>query len=387
MNPRNTLVSIPIADTLNNGGKGVWLGRAYGGWVFLDRDLACNQPSGSEYLFVRASDWTMYWENSASWKVDSAYVYYARALAGLQGEERSIGIATVETLCGEYLAKAPALRQEMQLLINDRRRKREEVLAIARAKWEEEERIALEHARAAAEEANRLRQEKRIERLKSKMIEAQQRDLLGIEAFIREQGVRYLYHFTRTANLDGISANGVLPRVEIPDGFPWNDAFRYDGFPEAVCLSAGYINYKMFWYCHYQNPDVTNWALLAISPKILTDMPCLFFSTNAANGRFHHLGDEGLASQMGLKGLRSMYFDEPKGLRSERGLKAHWTTDPQAEILAFGRIPASRIAAVALMRQNPQLEQTLRSLQPHLRVGTAPELFEKRDDYKHWQTG
>ncbi len=381
-------VFVPVADALNNDGKGVWLGRNRVGWVFLDRTLSFNQPSDSEYLYVRASDWTTYWNDVASsWKGEWAYVYYAKYLSDIPGDARATGVATVEALCVEYLLRAPVLRHEMQQLINSRRRKKEESLAIASAEREEEGRISLEQARAAAEKANKLRQEKRIERLKSMMLEAQQRDSLGIKTFIRERGVRYLYHFTRTANLDGIAAHGVLPRAEIPEGFPWNDAYRFDGFPEATCLSAGFINYKMFWYCHYQNPDVSNWALVAISPEILTDMPCLFFSTNAANGRFRHLGDEGLASgsHMGLKGLCGMYFDEPKGLRSERGLKAHWTTDPQAEILAFGRIPASRIAAVVLLRQNLQLEQSLRSLQPRWRVGAAPELFEKRDDYKHWQ--
>lgn len=376
-----------MADDLNKGGRGVWLGRNNLGWVFLDRTLSCNQPSGTEYLFVRASDWTTFWSDAASWKDGGTFAYYAMYLSSLRDDAKVTAIAAVEALCAEYLARAPDLRHKMQQLINEKRRKQREDFAALKAEQEERARIFLEERRADAEIADKLRHEKRIERLKSLMLEAQQRDCAKIKTFVRERGVRHLFHFTRITNLNGIAAHGVLPRFEIPDGFSANDAYRFDGYREAICLSAGYINYKMFWYCYYQNQDVPNWALVAISPEILQDTPCLFFSTNAANGRFRNLSDEALASHMGFNGISNMYFDEPAGLRAERNLKGYWTTDPQAEILAFGRIPANRVEVVALLRPDHHIEQKLRSLQPGWRVDTNPGLFEKRHDYKLWQGG
>ena len=384
----NKTIKVPVANELNNNGKGVWLGRNSLGWVFLDRTASCNQPTGTEYLFVKASDWSLYWEDASRWKNNSSYLFYSQHIASIPDSSRTEAIDTVEALCAEYVARSEQLRHEMSEQLHIKKCKHEEALAADRS---EQENLICK----TIEDLNRPNHQERdligltcpknrIENLKTLMLETQKQDAAKISALIKDRNIKYLLHFTRIANLEGIANHGLLPRSELPPGYPWNDDYRYDNFRDAICLSVGFFNYKMFWYC-LKNSDAPNWALLEISLDIFNDTPCLFYPTNAANKRFRYYDDAALKSHMGFTGLSSMYYDEPHGTRTDRELLDFWATDPQAEILAFGKIPVQRIAAVYLFHPNIQTELKLRELQPKWHVVSHKDMFEKRSDYKHWQ--
>jgi len=242
-----------------------------------------------------------------------------------------------------------------------------------------------EEAKRAAIEEERRRAE-RVRALAGRMSRRQARDAQAVAELIDERRIPFLAHFTCVENLAGIAERGIVPRNLLPPGFLHNDAMRLDGFPEASSLSVGFPNYLMFYRYRCLNPEA-NWAVALVSTGILAELPCLFFPTNAANGRFRDADDESLERRMGLEGLSSMFFDEPPGLREERGLPARATTDPQAEVLVFAAVSPARIGAVCLLRPDPDAAAMLKSGLPHARVSVSGKLFEPRADFRFWPAG
>jgi hypothetical protein len=68
-----------------------------------------------------------------------------------------------------------------------------------------------------------------------------------VQEYVAEREIDCLVHFTRASNLDSILQRGLLPRdILMVEGYnDFNDQYRHDG-TNAVCLSIGFPNYKMF---------------------------------------------------------------------------------------------------------------------------------------------
>ena len=225
-----------------------------------------------------------------------------------------------------------------------------------------------------------------IATLRSNMICRQNTEKNGIRNLITERNIPYLVHFTRIENLGSILENGIAPRASLVSGFHFNDEMRLDRFPESTSLSISFPNWKMFYYCRCAERNRgANWVVLAISTEILIAHPCLFFPTNAANRRFQDDGHEAFSARMGLTGLNSMFPDDPPGMREARGLPDKTTTDPQAEILVFDRVPPEQIGAISLMRSDANTEALINRQMPTLRLNVGGKLFDPRADYKFWQ--
>lgn len=239
-------------------------------------------------------------------------------------------------------------------------------------------------AKRTAAEAERLRGE-RVRRLVLRMRHRQAGDLSEIRRLVAEREIQFLVHFTRTENLAGIVEHGIMPRAILTQEFHPNDAMRLDGFPEASSLSLGFPNYLMFYRyrCIYPN---ANWAVIFLPTDVLVDVPCLFFPTNAANGKFRNANDDAIEHKMGVEGLAALFSDQPPGVREERGLPARASTDPQAEVLAFSTIAPERIRAVRLLRHDPDTAALLRGRLPLAKVAVGGKHFERRADYRFWQT-
>lgn len=80
-----------------------------------------------------------------------------------------------------------------------------------------------------------------------------------------------------------------------------------------------------------------------------------------------------------------MFTDEPPGVREARELPNRTTTDPQAEILVFDRIPPMLIDAISLMRLDTETEAMIRRKIPTLRLNVGGKFFDPRADHKFWQ--
>lgn len=231
-----------------------------------------------------------------------------------------------------------------------------------------------------------LARERRILSLRDRMRLAQKSSAVAIKEAIEYRQIPFLIHFTRIENLGGIVEKGILPVSSLGDEGLRNDSKRLDGYPEAVSLSVSFPNYLMFYRYRCLNPGC-NWAVVMVSTDVLTEIPSLFFPSNAANGKIRSLGDDELEALMGIDGFSAMFADSPTGWRHDRGLPERATTDPQAELLAFGTIPPSMIRGVRILRPDRDAAKVVGRLLSLSGLGVGGKLFEPRADWRYWQVG
>ena len=387
--------TISIAQDLNAGGSGVWLGwHNHRGWVFLDRTVPLNSQSDGQYCFVQANNWSLYFDEISEWD-NNTYTYYAQHLAAVIDSGSKANIRSeVESLCKSYIERTPEIRAQLHRLLV--KRDEEALLEEMRRRAEEDLQIveAQERAYKSAEQAEAHRRLKetslrtlrtvRINRLKIAMLEKQRKDGEAIRQLIAERGIKSLFHFTRIENLPGILTSGIIPRKSITAEISYNDDERLDGFIEASCISVGFPNYKMLYAKRMENPGI-NWVIFAISPEILTEYPCLFYPSNAAKERFRTKNDTELKVHMGLSGLTSMFSDNPPVSRDNLGLSLALTTDPQAEVLVFDSINPRAFDKIFISSSDAEAVRLVQELQPSVPLSFGGPLFSARHDYQFWQ--
>ena len=167
-----------------------------------------------------------------------------------------------------------------------------------------------------------------------------------VALFLLERDITSLFHFTRASNLPSIMENGLLPITDlncrnIP--FANNDLARYDGCKDAVCLSIGFPNYRMFFSLRNRDLNI-DWVVLELDAKILLDFDCAFCYSNAAKSE---ISNTPLESRKTLEALKGLYVEQYGNIcRNQLNLPDSYPTDPQAEVLVFGRIPVSYIKKV-----------------------------------------
>lgn len=201
-----------------------------------------------------------------------------------------------------------------------------------------------------------------------------------IRDFACERGITCLMHFTRMKNLDSILARGLVPRNSLlREGFDsFNDQLRLDG-TDAVCLSIGFPNYKMFFGIKKDHAD-EKWAILLINPQALWDLDCAFCSGNAASNSVTEIP---LSQRRTLAAFKSMYSDFPEKPRSELGIPDHYPTNPQAEVLALQGVPRTYITGVVTLNESDRTELLARY--PDVQVFARAGFFRYRKDYEHWR--
>jgi hypothetical protein len=217
----------------------------------------------------------------------------------------------------------------------------------------------------------------------------QAQELAAMRTLIHTRQISHLFHFTRIENLEQILTDGIVPRAALASGsFVANDLLRADGYSEASSLSIGFPNYKMFYKYRSNAPiDCAGWAVIAIDPEAMLDHPCLFYRTNAAANESVCQSQRDRAALMGEAGLQAMFAEPCAGLRNELGLLVHYTTDPQAEVLAFGNIGAEYFTGVALYGADRRtaLEDRISDISPSLPILNHRDWFDARHDYKFWK--
>lgn len=200
-----------------------------------------------------------------------------------------------------------------------------------------------------------------------------------ISDFIQEREIKGLYHFTKVNNLHSILRNGLLSRRTLDEReitYSYNDPDRLEGSPEAICLSIGFPNYKMFY--KYRNPTSDKeWCIIYLNPRILYEKECLFCIENAASSNERHRNDE---DKRGIEGLKKLYDDEEH--RNEMGLNSDFTTNPQAEVLVLDDIGVEYIEAV-YFKENP-VKFPISDYKEY-KFLVWKYLFDARSDYSYWR--
>ncbi|KWK16515.1 hypothetical protein WT77_30230 [Burkholderia stagnalis] len=202
-----------------------------------------------------------------------------------------------------------------------------------------------------------------------------------IQEFAVERGIKYLVHFTRLSNLQSIFEHGLVPRDKLDQRTIFgatNDQHRHDR-TDAICVSIGFPNYRMFFRYRQENPQ-ENWVVIAISVSALWTLRCAFCVTNAASNRVSYIP---IAERTGLCAFQALYGDTDDKARATLNLDTDWPTDPQAEVLMLDGVPASYFLGVAV--QNDVMKAQVEALFPGRKVLTKPAFYSARRDYSHWQ--
>lgn len=205
-----------------------------------------------------------------------------------------------------------------------------------------------------------------------------------MKSVVNQYGIRFLLHFTQANNLHSIMQHGILPIAEMNKqrmNYIGNDAYRYDGFPNASCLSIEAPNYKMFYKYRIENLE-SEWVVLGVRKDIIWEKDCAFCVENAAS---RTITQTTIESRKGVQALKRLYDEFPnKPTRSSLKLNAAVPTNPQAEVLVFGKIEPTYIYSVCF--ENTIIRDKYKHLVPsNINVEVQKWLFEPRDDYEHWR--
>lgn len=203
-----------------------------------------------------------------------------------------------------------------------------------------------------------------------------------IREYANQIGLNELFHFTRESNLDSILRRGLITRDQLSrEGFTgFNDHIRADN-TNAVCVSIGFPNYKMWWGVRQDNQAV-DWVLLSIDERALWELPSAFCPANAALGAIAAVP---LAQRQTLQALQGMYADIPGKERAKLGIPGNWPTNPQAEVLMLQGVPREYIRGAVTL--NTAQEKRINEKYPDLPTVVRADFFRYRRDYEFWKAG
>jgi len=194
-----------------------------------------------------------------------------------------------------------------------------------------------------------------------------------IRGIVRRRGIERLVHFTPRDNLVSIGKLGLLARSELEEcrvPYRYTDPLRLDGRSGWISLSISFPNFKMFYNKRQSILDVGDWVVLDIDPRVLWELDCLFFSTNAASKCFHGIRDEELRSPAALENMFA-------GTRSPN-LRACDPSDPQAEILVRSPVPREYLRSVFVNNKSEHGK-----FEHGFRLSYDPAMFDKRHDHRN----
>jgi len=202
--------------------------------------------------------------------------------------------------------------------------------------------------------------------------------------FLDERGVKYLVHFTGADNLASIFKHGIVPRFEhkiLGLNSIYNDSQRLDGHLDATSFTFSFPNYKFLFSLRNKFPE-RDFAALFVDAKVVCELRAAFYSTNAASFSVTRS-----LSHESIDALKLMFEDPHCGMpsRHELSIPNFCTTDPQAEVLVYGTIPAKYIKVVCFSNEHT-LKRYISSISSEVSAISDYRVFGPRRDAKFWQT-
>lgn len=316
----------------------------------------------------------------------------------LDSVTKSIGGPDFHSLCSQ---KRIGLKEEKERLIGeakqqeearkaeiarerDRLRNEADQMEAARKEMELQRlrQESLDRERRQKEEEERLLRNNELE----KLIHAEKRSR-EIREFCERRNIRTLIHFTRIENLRGILTHGLLSRAELErkrlDPSPiFNDQKRVDGLKDGISLTISYPNYRMFY--KLTQGKYGDWVVILLDASVMWNLACAFNSENAASNTMRALS---LESRKEYGQLVRMFSDCSQNTRDKLRIPDYYTTDPQAEVLVFERIPTSCIQEIHFL--DPHKMAAWRGQNPDSWRDTFRyelKFTRSRSDYEAWIT-
>lgn len=225
----------------------------------------------------------------------------------------------------------------------------------------------------------------------SLLSDAERAERARIREYCQKREIRSLYHFTPSQNLESILKFGLMPREELDRGgfsYEKTDQNRMDGALGALSLSISFPNYLMFYkkrddFKKREEGKEQVWVVIEIEPKVLWEKDCEFFQTNAASRQF---ADRKKESRR-LEGLSGLFIEKhPKGVsRESLIIPSSHPTDPQAEVLVYGKIEPSIFKCLHVEKKRELNEIKKRVENQNIKLEISPFLFRPRNDYPYWK--
>lgn len=363
-----TLVALKTL-LVSEGPDRLWLGYSVEhGWVVLDRALKPNQPGirSSQLILTKLDDLAEVGLAREDWDAMTGLTYYGRRI--IANPELSYLIDRVRT---------------WHQTSEERGRRRRE-----RQKEEERARQAALQAKTVELYIERIRTtpyHKRdradaIALLRNDLKEQQVAERGAIEGLVEERKIHSLVHFTSIRNLRSILTHGLLSRRRLESRgleFRYNDTVRWDGLQETTSLSIEFPNYRMFYKYKVNQAEGDVFCLLALHPRVLWELPCLFSPENAAKHRLSP-NMEWLKRYTGVHALARM-FEGGEVHRERYKIPLAYTTNSQAEVLVVDDIPTNYIKGVALQRS-----RNFQHRAEFLELAAAYGVADFSETHSHW---
>ena len=217
----------------------------------------------------------------------------------------------------------------------------------------------------------------------------------SIKQFIKAIKLNCLTHFTRTDNLKSILQSGILPARILENNKTFVSVQRnaaplppeWSGF---VSLNLSFPDYKLF--SDFNNHVHSDWVILLVDPKVLSDFPCYFFPERAINIiNSAPLPHTCMSENQGFPDLKKLFKDRDDVKRKDLDIPSFYPTDPTSEVLSGFPIAPSYITQIYFhsdykfnqwVLHNTEFAMT----QDRARWAVGLEYFSPRSDYPFWKT-
>jgi hypothetical protein len=159
-----------------------------------------------------------------------------------------------------------------------------------------------------------------------------------IRKFVKQRGIRDLFHFTRVENIESIMSRGLVSVSELRDRevpFVASDSERRDGRLDGVSLSVSFPNWKMFYNKRVNSDAPTHWVVLSVRPSVLWTHRVEFFTYNAASAE---MIDSDRSTHVRSSAFRELFASEHRMTEKGSPLPKRFPTQNQAELLVFDPI-------------------------------------------------
>lgn len=174
-----------------------------------------------------------------------------------------------------------------------------------------------------------------------------------MDQIIKSRGINWLYHFTKSSNLDGILRYGLLSRVELHKlkiPYECSDQSRWDNKLDRISCSVMWPNYKLL-YKNRTNRD-ESYILIKIRADVLNILDCVFTPENAAKKEYRNTFYE----LKGNEAFCNLFSDKVGNFCRTNKTRPCWPTDVQAEVLIANRIPLEYVDKI-ICKDNKTLEE------------------------------
>ena len=217
----------------------------------------------------------------------------------------------------------------------------------------------------------------------------------ALRQIVKKNKLTCLTHFTRLEYLKSILQFGILPASILENNKTFDFVQRSSvtlppEWNRMVSLNISFPDYKLF--NQLQNHNPSDWVILLIDIRVLTDFPCYFFPERAADIiNQAPVPNQFLNEYQKPSDLKTLFSDREDVKRRDLDIPSFFPTDPTSEVLSFFPIAPSYITQVFFHSDYKfnmwVLSNTEFAIsQDRNRWAVGLQYFSPRSDYPFWKT-